>query len=84
MNPLYGQSAIRSVKTELSNINSERTLKFLWIQSGVTTDLPVDSSGFAILFSYNDVNAVMYTFHNTGDIYSINKSNNILGDFIKI
>lgn len=84
MNLTHGKSAITSIKSQAEGMVGSRNLQIFLIQNGITTDIPMSSSGFCFIFEYGGGTGCVFTFHNNGDIYVASKFNSILGDFRKV
>lgn len=83
-NLTYGKNAITSIKAQAEGMSGSRSLQIFLIQNGVTTDIPMNSSGFCFIFEYGGGTGCVFTFHNNGDICVAGKSNSVLGDFRKV
>ena len=83
-NLTYGKSAIPSIKAQAEGMSGSRSVQIFLIQNEVTTDIPMNSSGFCFIFEYGGGTGCVFTFHNNGDIYVAGKSNSVLGDFRKV
>lgn len=80
---LYQKGSITSIKDTAESITI-KSLGFYSINSTQTTDIPISSSGFCIIYTHDASSAIVWTYHNNGAVYRAWKHEGVLEDFTNV
>lgn len=80
---LYQKGPITGIKDTAESITI-KSLGFYPINAAQTTDIPISSSGFCIIYTHDAASGIVWTYHNNGAVYRARKNQGVLEDFANV